>query len=157
MTTRPAVERTPPPDVLMRVVNPVMRALLRRGRGPVAEQLMLLHLTGRRSGRRLEVPIGQQRTPEGLFAITSSGWRANLRGGADVEVTLRGRRIPVRAELIEDPETVARFYERRLGAVGHRNARQLGIRLNVDRAPTHEELLDAVKRSGLSVIRLTER
>ena len=40
----------------MRVINPVMRRLLTSGRGPQA--LLLLHYTGRKSGRIFDLPVG---------------------------------------------------------------------------------------------------
>ncbi|WP_143591525.1 nitroreductase family deazaflavin-dependent oxidoreductase [Thermoactinospora rubra] len=154
---KPAVTRTHPPKLAMALVNPIMRALLRRGKGGPSEHLMILHFAGRQSGKQYDVPVAQQRLDGRLCAFTNSGWRVNLRGGADVEVTLRGRRVPMRAELEEDPRTVAAAYDRMIRAVGVENARRLGISVNVDRAPTLEELAEAVEREGLSIVHLTPR
>jgi hypothetical protein len=55
-TSRPPVERRHPPDALMRAVNPLVRWLLERGR--LGNQLLVLHYTGRRTGRRFDVPAG---------------------------------------------------------------------------------------------------
>jgi hypothetical protein len=66
--------------------------------------------------------------------LTNSGWRLNFRGGADIEVTLRGRRRPARAALIEEPDTVARAYMGVINRLGWQAAqRRLGIRVNVGR------------------------
>lgn len=90
--------------------------------------------------------------------ITSSAWRPNLRGGAEVEVTLRGRRRPAYAVLVEDPEVVAAAYLRAIERLGWKPAqRRLGIRIFVGRVPTLAELADAVRRSGLSLIQLDLR
>jgi len=146
---RPAVERVKPPGAMVRVANPVMRRLLGSPlHGLVDKHLMLLHFRGRRTGRAYVVAV-RRRTIDGrLAALTNSGWRVNFRGGAPVEVTLGGELRRGDAELVEDPEEVARIYANLIEKAG----RRLGIRINVDRTPTHEELVDAIERSGLSMI-----
>ena len=50
---------------------------------------MLLTVTGRKSGRAYTLPIGRHQQPDGTFVLSAGGnWRHNLRGGADVRVTL---------------------------------------------------------------------
>jgi hypothetical protein len=57
--------------------------------------------------------------------------------------------------LEEDPAVVAEVYAQLIDEVGLAKAGQrLGIRINVDRAPTHDELVDAVRREHLSLVRL---
>lgn len=155
---RPAVERVTPPKATYHVVNRVVRWLLTspsRGRR-VGEHLLLLHLTGRRSGRALDVPVAFRDAPDGrLLVLTSSAWRVNLRGRPEVEVTLRGTRSAAAAELVEDHEQVARVYGALIEQVGPDKAgRRMGIRINVDRLPTHAELVDAARRDGLSLVYL---
>jgi hypothetical protein len=156
---RPAVERRRPPKGAFVVVNRVMRWLLaspRRASG-LGRHVLLLHVTGRTSGRRLDVPVGYRELPDGrLLVFTSSIWRANLRGRPQVELTRRGVRRPASAELVEDPDAVADVYRAAIAEVGHTRAgRRLGLRINVDREPTHEELADVAERSGLALIYLT--
>ena len=154
---RPAVERVHPPNWLMRIVNPVARAMLRRGapRG-FAQQVVLLHFGGRRSGRAYEVPAGQRMIDGRMAVLTNSGWRANFRGGLDLDVTVHGQRRPAHATLTEDPDQVAAIYEDLLRESGDGKSagRQLGIRINVDRVPTREELRAMIAESGLSVLTL---
>jgi hypothetical protein len=152
----PAVERVRPPRAVVLFGNPVMRLLLRSPlHRLVSGALLLLHFRGRRTGRAYTVPVGYHRIDGQLGVLTNSGWRVNLRGGAGIEVTYRGRRHPARATLVEDPEVVAGVYERLIGHLGvERAQRRLGIRINVDRVPTRAELAEAVRRSGLSILRL---
>jgi hypothetical protein len=155
--TKPAVERVHPPDALMRtVVNPVTRRLLRsRFSAPVSKALLLLRYTGRKSGRTYEVPVGYHDIHGQLCLLTNSGWRVNFRGGAPVTVLFRGQQRQAHATLVEDPDEVAAVYHDMITELGLKQAqRRLGIRINVDRAPTKEELADAIRRSGLSIVRL---
>ena len=87
--------------------------------------------------------------------MTNSGWRFNFRGGSPVELTLKGRLRRGHADLVENSEEVARVYASLIEEYGYEQAgRRLGIRINVDRPPTHGELLDAIRRSGLSLVTL---
>jgi len=149
-----AVERVHPPDWLMKyLVNPVMRRFLRRRRGKMSELFLLLRFVGRRSGRSYEVPVGYRRIEGRVALLTSSGWRCNFQGGADVEVNLAGETKRARATLLDDPDQVAAIDGRLIDEVGLANAnRQLGIKIHVDRKPSHEELIDMIRRSGLSVV-----
>ena len=153
---RPAVERVTPPLLLVRLANPVMRRLLASPLHALASsQLLLLHFIGRRTGRRYTVPTGYHDLDGVLSVLTNSGWRVNFRGGADIQVTLQGRRRPARATLVEDPDTVAAAYQGVIDRLGWQAAqRRLGIRINVGRPPTRDELVEAVGESGLSIVRL---
>lgn len=86
----PPVERAVPPALLTRVGNPVLTWLLGgpRRSAKVGQNLLLLHVTGRRSGRVYSTPVAYHR------------------------------------------------------------------QLDLDRAPTHDEMADAARRSHLSVILL---
>jgi hypothetical protein len=151
-----AVERSHPPDAVVRVVNPILRGLLSSPvHGLVSSQLMLLHFTGRKSGERYTVPVGHHHLDGRLAVLTNSNWRVNFRDGAHAEVTYQGRRQSVRATLEEDPETVAKVYEGIIDELGVKQAqRRLGITLNVEREPSHKEMVDAVRCSGLSILYL---
>ena len=152
-----ALTRTPPPLFLVRLGNPIMRTILRSPIHRIVDgSLLLLHLTGRKTGRRYDIPVGHHDVDGQLTLFTNSGWRANLRGGADVDITHQGRRMPMRAELSEDPATVALVYRDIIERLGWQAAqRRLGIRIHVNRTPTLSELNEAVRESGLSLVRLS--
>ena len=150
----PAVERVKPPEAMVRIANPIFGWILRSPlHGLVDEQLMLLHFRGRNTGRAYTVVVGHRNIDGRPGVLTNSGWRVNFRGGAPVEVTFEGERRSGHAEIAEDPEEVARVYARLIERYGYEKAgRRLGIRINVDRTPTREELLYVVRRSGLSLV-----
>ncbi len=158
ISDRPAVQRAQPPKAPYNVVNRVLGWVLSSPRraSRVGEHLLLLHLIGRKTGRQIAVPVAYRDAADGrLLVLTSSGWRVNLRGRPEVEVTLRGRRLPASAELVEDVDAVAHVYQALISEQGHAKAgRRMGIRINVDRVPTHEELVDAARRDNLSLIYL---
>ena len=118
----------------------------------------MLHLTGRKTGRRYNIPVGYVDMEGRLAVVTVARWRVNLRGGADVEVTRHGRLRPMHALLDEDPASVAVSYQAMIDRIGPKKAeRQLGISLPGGRAPTALELKDAAHEYGWSVITLTPR
>ena len=115
-------------------------------------------VTGRKTGRRYDIPVGYVDMEGKLTVVTVARWRVNLRGGADVEVTLRGHLRPMHALLDEDPASVAVSYQAVINRIGWTKAqRQLGISLPGGRAPTLVELNDAAGEYGWSVITLTPR
>ena len=158
ISDRSAVQRVQPPKAPYNVVNRVLGWLLSSPRRAfrVGEHLLLLHLSGRKTGRQIAVPVAYRDAADGrLLVLTSSGWRVNLRGRSEVEVTLRGRRSPAAAELVEDVDAVARVYQALICEQGYAKAgRRMGIRINVDRVPTQEELVEAARRDNLSLIYL---
>jgi hypothetical protein len=151
---RPAVERVKPPDAMIKIANPIMRWILGSPlHGLFDEHLLLLHFRGRKTGHAYTVVVGHRNVDGRMGILTNSGWRVNLRGDAPVEVTLKGGLRRGRAELVEEPEKVARVYADLIGEYGYQRAgRRLGIRINVDRMPSREELIDLVWRTGLSVV-----
>lgn len=157
MTERPAVERMHPPQWLWRaVVNPVMRTVLRLGRPrAVTERLALLHFRGQRSGDGYEIPVGIRDIDGTPSVITNAGWRVNFRAGHPLALLWRGETRAGQGVLREEADHVASVYRDLIEEVGWQDAgRQMGIRINVDRSPTHEELVEVVEREGLAVLEL---
>jgi hypothetical protein len=156
----PAIEHQPPHRSLLAVVNPVFAALLRSPLHGLLDaafrpQLLVLDITGRRTGRQYRVVVGRHQIGGALVVFTAMPWRLNARGGADVDVTYNGRMTRAHAVLVEDPDRVADAYAAEIQRIGWKAAqRQLGIRINVRRTPTHAELVEAVGRAHLALIRL---
>ncbi|SDH94320.1 protein of unknown function [Sinosporangium album] len=146
---------SPVARLMLKLLNPYMRSSIRKG-GHGADNLILLHVTGRRSGTLFTIPVMKHDAGGDTFVLTEGGWRVNLRGGADVELTEGGERRPAHARLDEDPDSIARTVAAVLRRRGPKGARGLGIVVNVDRPPTLAELADAIKANGrVGVVRLT--
>jgi hypothetical protein len=138
-------------------MNPVLSALLRsRAHGLVSKQLMLLTVTGRKSGRDYSMPVGRHESDGELVVSAAGNWRHNLRGGAPVRVVVGGRERAGHAELEEDPEQVAQAYATLIAGLGVKKAGQVGLKVNLDRVPTAEEVKPAVAERGIVRIRLTD-
>jgi hypothetical protein len=88
----------------MGIVNRVVAWLLR---SPLHRVLSggvpLVTVTGRRSGRRYTTPAQYARHRDALYLAsrTERRWWRNLRGGAPVQLRLRGRDVRGRGEVIE--------------------------------------------------------
>jgi hypothetical protein len=151
------VTRSTPPQRLVTAMNPVVRAVLRSPlHGAVDRGLIMLHVAGRRTGRRYDIPVGYVDLGGRFLIVTQHAWRANLRGGVTLDVTYAGRRRPMRAELDEDPASVAATLHTVLQRIGRSAARrQTGLTVTVDRAPTLAELEEAVRAYDLAVITIS--
>jgi hypothetical protein len=145
-------------DRMTRIGNVFVRPLLRSSAGKGIHELALLSFVGRLSGKRYEVPVEYHELHGEPLILTASAWRANLRGGAGVELVHEGRRVPMRAELIEDPDEVASLYEALIQQIGIANAKATKIGLEVigEEMPTHQEIRDAVA-GRRTVVRLRPR
>jgi F420H(2)-dependent quinone reductase len=94
------------PDVLLRYVgNPIVGAILRSPlHGMLSRHLMLLTVVGRRTGRRYTMPVGYVSHYGTLDVLVANRqqkvWWRNLEGGAPVELVMRGRTFPARAEAL---------------------------------------------------------
>jgi hypothetical protein len=157
MTT--AISRSIPPQRLINMMNPLVRALLRSPlHVAVDNALLILHITGRRTGRRYDIPVGYVELDGRLIVTTQHTWRSNLRGGADVAVTHAGRRRPMHADLDEQPASVAATLRAVIERIGWRAARrQIGLTIKAGRTPTPTELERAVREYHLATVTLTAR
>jgi len=153
----PAVELSHPPDQLLRIANPGVRALLRTPlAGPLRNQMMVLTFAGRKSGRQYSIPLSAHQIDNAIYAISSAQWKFNFRDGAPVEVLHRGKTVRMRGELIQDRATVADICRRCAAAYGVKRAqRMMGMKFRDGRVPTIEEFAEAVDRERIAAVRLT--
>lgn len=153
----PAVTPSHPPDALLRVMNPAVGFLLRTPlAGPMREQMMVVNVTGRKSGRRYSIPVSAHRIDGDLYAITSAGWKNNFRGGAIADVLHNGATRRMRGELIVDRGAVSGLAHRCAESYGAKRAqRMMGLKFRDQRVPTVEEFAEVVEREGIAAVRLT--
>ena len=151
-----AIEVSHPPDVVMRVMNPVLRAILRTPLGRAASEFMILDFTGRKSGRHFSIPVSAHHLDGDLYAVLEAQWKYNFRDGADARVSHGGRTTTMHGVLITEQAAVADLVQRLASGYGAKKAqRMMGMAFADDRLPTPAEWLDAVDRLRISAIKLT--
>lgn len=152
-TAAPIRVAVPPPRVL-RLINPLVAALLRSPfHRLLSREVLLLTFTGRRSGRRITIPVGYTREGDTLTLFSTRSWWQNLRGGAAVAVRLAGRPRTARATPTDDRAAVSAEVQRYIDQYGARKAgRRIGIALDPACPPAPDELLSDLPH--LAVIRL---
>ena len=77
------VKRSVPPPTLVKMGNPLVRMLLGSPlHGVLGDSFLVLHLTGRKTGRRYDIPVRYaDMDMEGkLIVVTVARCRVNLRG-----------------------------------------------------------------------------
>lgn len=98
---------------LMSVINVPMRLILGLPFAtPLSRQLMLLYLTGRKSGKKYVQPVSY--VPDGDALLTPGGgrWKLNVKPGECVRARLRGRDVLARPELIRDLDQIEQLLRR---------------------------------------------
>jgi hypothetical protein len=97
----------------MRIVNVPMRLLLSLPfRTPLGNRLMLVYLTGRKTGRHYRQPVSYTRDGDTLLTPGGGRWKLNLTPGRPAHLRLRGHDITARPELIGDPEQIDQLLTR---------------------------------------------
>jgi hypothetical protein len=142
---------TPPPVGLFRTANRLIGPLLRSPLHPVlSSRLMLLEYTGRRSGRRISVPVGWFPWDDGdvLAMSTRRTWVVNLLDGRPVRLCLRGRWVTATPTVLDDVDRrvdLLAEMERRWGP-----KRVAGLRLGLpaDRPAAPAERATAARRGN---------
>lgn len=118
---RPQTRRLP---ALARAAMRFQAFLLRRNwMGALGDEIMVITVTGRASGRRYSTPIGflpdpEVRTPAGqptLIALTGGGgqpsqWYRNVLAHPEVTLEIRGRALAARGQPVDDPAERERLF-----------------------------------------------
>ncbi|MFL6138761.1 MAG: hypothetical protein ACJ74O_13300 [Frankiaceae bacterium] len=136
----------------MRIVNVPMRRILGLPLDtPLTRRLMLVHLTGRRTGKHYRQPVSY--VPDGRTLLTPGGgnWKLNLQQGRPERIRLRGRDVLASPELIADLDEI----EQLLGVMTAANPRVrsfVGIERGPDGRLDRHQLEQAV-RHGFRVVR----
>ena len=80
----------------------------------VSKNMLLITVTGRKSGKLITTPTAYFREENTLWLVSqrTSKWWRNLRGGANVNVVLNGKSVQGQGSVIEDEHSVAqRLFE----------------------------------------------
>ena len=91
--------------------NPLITFLLKTPilHGMVSNSMMLVTITGRKSGKTFSTPVSYVQNENILITLSQRKrkWWRNLRGGAPVELRLRGKQRQARGEALEKVPEIA--------------------------------------------------
>ena len=152
-----AITISHPPDVLLRMINPIMKMMLSTPfAGPARKQLMVVNFTGRKSGRPYSLVLSAHVIDDILYAMTGAQWKYNFRDGATAQVLHDGKTTAMRGELIEDKALVTDLYFRCVESYGVKRAeRSMGLGFRDHQMPTRDDFAKAVDELHLNAIRFT--
>jgi deazaflavin-dependent oxidoreductase (nitroreductase family) len=122
-----------------RLVNPVVRLLLRSPLHPVlSRSLVILSYQGRKTGRWRSLPCMYARDGQDLYVVPAHPgrkvWWRNLRQSTPVRLRLQGHDLEGTATASSDPEAVAAGLRRYLARYP-KTAKPLGVRLDATGIP----------------------
>ncbi|WP_433709521.1 nitroreductase/quinone reductase family protein [Nocardia sp. CA-084685] len=150
---------TPGPESPLAVqgaVNRLVGMLLRApGLGSiVGRRLLVLHVVGRKSGKRYDIPVAYTRHNGALLIGTlTRPWVKNIRRDVPIRVSLGGPPRTATAEVLTDTDTVMRLFEV-IARDNRRNARFNGIGFDAAGEPNKADIYQTWQQGG-AVIRLT--
>jgi hypothetical protein len=137
---------------VFRVLNVPMRAVLSLPVAtPLSGRLMLVFLTGRRTGKAYRQPVSYVRDGAVLLTPGGGNWKLNLTDGRPERIRLRGRDVLARPEIVSDADEI----ERLLGimtAASPMAGRFVAIPKESD-GRLNRARLDAAVRYGFRIIR----
>jgi len=136
--------------VFNRLLGPLLRSPLHR---VISGRLLVLSLSGRKSGKRYTVTISYVAHEGRLLIGTQRPWSKNLAGGTPVEVRLRGKDRTGTADLVTGEAEVAALYQVIL-AQNAAHGRFMDIKHGHDGRPDPDSLRQALRR-GTVVVRIT--
>jgi len=137
---------------VFRVVNVPMRVILGLPFAtPLSGRLMLVFLTGRKTGRSYRQPVSYVRDGAAMLTPGGGNWKLNLAEDRPVRAWLNGRDVSVRPEIVADTAEI----ERLLGvmtAASPMAARFVAIPKGAD-GRLDAGRLEAAVRHGFRIIR----
>lgn len=162
MATQPAQTKTDgkqpgprrkPPKLLMKVMNPLMKRRLNgTNPGKMADVLLLLTFTGRKSGKQFTTPVGYHLDGDDVMLFTHSPWWKNMEGGTTVTLRLQGRTQSGFAQATANQDEVIDYVRRFVAQYGVKDAGRLAITFGDVTNPTDEDFRLATR--GLRMIRI---
>jgi deazaflavin-dependent oxidoreductase (nitroreductase family) len=121
--------------------------------GVLSKNLLLLRFSGRKSGKRYELPVAYVRQGNSIMIATKAKWWQNLRGGAPVELRLRGKDVAAQASVADDKAERAADLRRLLNSA-NQVGRFMQVEMDASGEPNPQQLAAAIE-DGWVVVRAT--
>ena len=139
-------------------INPVMAWLLKSPfHSLVSKNMLLITVTGRKSGKPITTPTAYLREDNTLWIISqrSSKWWRNLREGANVMVVLGGKSIQGHGSTIEDEHAVAqRLFDN--FTIDAQRAKFAQVKIDENGSPVFEDCERTAKKMMAVKIELSQ-
>jgi deazaflavin-dependent oxidoreductase (nitroreductase family) len=137
---------TPKPPASRRFMTWLLRSPLHVFMGGI----LLITVTGRKSGRAISTPVNYARDGDRLLVTSKADrtWWKNVRGGAKVTLLIDGKTYQADANVIEEPTAVERELLRFFRLIKRTIA---GIHLDKDGQPTRPEKFAQVAQSRVMI------
>jgi hypothetical protein len=135
---------------VMRMINvPMRRVLSLPFPTPLGRRLMVITLTGRKTGRIYRQPVSYVDDGDTLLTPGGGAWTRNLREDTAVPARVNGKTVQLRPELVRDPDEVVRL----LGLMAQRNPRITSFVPFFDKDGIDRTKLDNALEYGFRVVR----
>ncbi|MFE9328605.1 nitroreductase/quinone reductase family protein [Nocardia sp. NPDC052278] len=137
-------------------MNRFVRLILRiPGLGSIAgRKLLVLHLVGRKSGKRYDIPVAYTASEGSLLIGTlKHSWLKNLRKNVPIQVSMGGPKRSALATLVSDLDGVMHLFDV-IARDNPSNARFNGIGFDAAGEPNKADIFQTWQQGGV-VIRLT--
>lgn len=148
------------PEPLFPFLNQVMKLLLHSPlHGLMSATILVIHFTGRRSGKRRSTPVRYLREGAGRVSCLTgreTGWWHNFREPSEVRLRMEGRTVRAVAQALPDDEAAKEQTLRRMLSRFPSDAAYHGIAVKRGQAPSEAQIRDAVARDVLVVFDLQE-
>ena len=139
--------------------NSLMAWLLRSPvHGTISKAIMLVTVTGRKSGKAYSTPVNYVREGNTLWVTSQRDrtWWRNLKSGAPVRVLVGGRELQARGEAIVDERTVAENLAQYFG-IAPQYAKYYKVELDSMGKPSAADCTRAAKERVMVRIELEAR
>jgi hypothetical protein len=135
---------------VMRMINvPMRRVLSLPFPTPLGRRLMVITLTGRKTGRIYRQPVSYVEDGDTLLTPGGGNWTLNLREDSAVAARVNGRAIRLQPELVRDPDEVVRL----LGVMARSNPRITSFVPFFDKDGIDRTKLDNALEHGFRIVR----
>jgi deazaflavin-dependent oxidoreductase (nitroreductase family) len=137
--------------LMNRLVNPVMRVLLRSPlHGLLSDSLLLLTYRGKKSGKQYTLPVQYARIGQTFYIVPglpdSKVWWRNLTEGAPVDLWVRGEKLAAQAQVVSGKQDEGDWVDSLLAYFTRfpAAAQAHGLRRSPDGSPDRDEVRSAV-------------
>jgi deazaflavin-dependent oxidoreductase (nitroreductase family) len=116
--------------------------LLRRGlMGSLDNEIMVITVTGRKSGRQYSTPIGYLRDGETIIALSrGSNWYKNAVAAGQAQVVIKKHQMDVRVEAVQEQAEREHIFELYKRERAKNFARLFGVSVNAPEAELKQAL-----------------